>query len=166
VAVIALAFAAVVAGTATAAPPRVDGELTFTRPDGTRLAFGTRFRIRCGPWEPDVPVRAIHVLAGTPRSGSFWLLSAVLADVTRPATVTLPNSFTFSRPRGALLFAVDRGENELSSAVEEAAGRIVFERAGCRPRPHVTVLVNATLGSEFFDGEPVRVRGRIAVRAR
>lgn len=113
-----------------------------------------------------MPVRAIHVVAGDRRSGSFWFLSAVLADVTRPTTVTLPNSFTFSEPRGALLFAVDRGENELSSAVEEATGRIVIERGGCRPEPHVTFRVAATLGSEFFDGASVRVRGRVAVRAR
>lgn len=165
-----MALLAVVAGllasTAAAAPPRVDGGLTFTRPDGTRLVFGQRFRIRCGPWEPDVPVRAIHVVAGIPRSGAFWLLSAVLADVTRPTTVKLPNSFTFSKPRGALLFAVDRGENELSSAEEEASGSIVFERAGCRPKPHVTFRVDATLGSEFFDGETARVRGRVTVRGR
>ena len=69
------------AAAAAAAPPKVDGGLTFTRPDGTGLAFGTRFRIRCGPWEPDVPVRTIHVVAGVPGSGTFWLLSAVLADV-------------------------------------------------------------------------------------
>jgi len=145
---------------------RVDGGLTFTRPDGTRLAFSERFRIRCGPWERDVSVRAIHVFAGSRRSGSFWFLSAVLADVTRPTTVKLPNSFVFNEPRGALLFAVDRGENELSSAEEEASGRIVVERAGCRPKPHVTFRVAATLGSEFFEGEPVSVRGRLTVRGR
>jgi hypothetical protein len=65
-----------------------------------------------------------------------------------------------------LLFAVDRGENEVSSAEEEASGRIVFERAGCLPRPHVTFRVQATLGSEYFDGEPVRVRGRMTIRGR
>jgi hypothetical protein len=93
-------------------------------------------------------------------------MSAVLDDVTRPTTVRLPNSFTSSRPEGALLFAVDRGENELSSDVEEARGKIVFERAGCRPKPYVTFSVDATLGSEFFDGDPLRAEGRLAVRAR
>jgi hypothetical protein len=159
-------LASVSTSTATAAPPRVDGQLTFTRPDGTRLAFDDGIRIRCGPWEPGVPVRSIHVTVGSRASGSFWFLSAVLADVRRPTVVRLPNSFTFDEPEGALLFAVDRGENELSSAEEEASGRIVFERAGCRPKPHVRLRVDATLGSEFSDGEPVRVRGRIAVLAR
>jgi hypothetical protein len=154
------------AATANAAPPKVEGALTFTRPNGTRLVFGEQFRIWCGRWEPDVPVRSIHILAGNQRRGRFWLMSAVLADVSKPTTIRLPNSFTSSRPEGALLFAVDRGENELSSAVEEARGKIVFEGAGCRPRPHVTFRVDATLGSEFFDGDPVSVEGRVAVRAR
>ena len=166
VVLLAAATGALGAATATAAPPKVEGALTFTRPDGTRLAFGEQIRIWCGRWEPDVPVRAIHVLAGNQRRGRFWLLSAVLADVKQPATVQLPNSFTSTKPEGALLFAVDRGENELSSAVEEAHGTIVFKRAGCRPKPHVTFNVDATLGSEFFDGDPVRVEGRVAVRAR
>jgi hypothetical protein len=164
-----LAFLAglVTASAAVAAvPPRVDGELSFTRPDGARVVFDDGIRIRCGPWEPDVPVRSIHVVAGSRHSSSFWFLSAVLADVRRPTVVRLPNSFTFDEPEGALLFAVDRGENELSSAEEEASGRIVFERAGCRPKPHVTFRVDATLGSELFDGEPIRVRGRLAVRGR
>jgi hypothetical protein len=154
------------AASATAAPPHVHGALTFTRPDGTTVRFGAQIRIWCGRWEPDVPVRAIHVLAGNRRSGTFWLMSAVLDDVKRPTTVRLPNSFTSSRPEGALLFAVDRGENELSSDVEEARGKIVFERAGCRPKPYVTFSVDATLGSEFFDGDPLRAEGRLAVRAR
>ena len=52
-------------------------------------------------------------------------VDAVVADVRRHPVVRFPHSFVFDEPTGAELFAVDR-ENELSSAEEEARGRITF----------------------------------------
>jgi hypothetical protein len=135
----------------------VENGLVFTRPDGTRVDYPSRVRVWCGPWEPDVPVRSLHVQVGV-RGGPYWRLSAVVADVTRRPVIRLPHSFVFDRPTGALLFATD-GTNELSSAEEEAAGRLVFRRARCGPRMAVRVRVRATLGSEFSDGAPLLVRG-------
>jgi hypothetical protein len=57
-----------------------------------------------------------------------------------------------------LLFATD-GQNEVSSAEEEASGRIRFDRARCGRRLAVRFRIRAVLGSELFDGEPVSVRG-------
>jgi hypothetical protein len=142
---------------ATAAAITVENRLVFTRPDGTEVAYPSRVRVWCGPWEQDVPVRAIHVQVGV-RGEPYWRMSAVVADVNRRRVVELPHSFVFDQPTGALLFAVD-GTNELSSAEEEAAGRIVFRRARCGRRLSVRFRVAATLGSEFSDGQPVRVRG-------
>jgi hypothetical protein len=137
--------------------PAASGVLTFTRPDGTRAAFPGPVRVWCGPWEPGVPVRTLHVRVG--RLGkAFWQLDAVLADVRRTPTVRLPNTFVSSEPEGARLFAYDP-PNELSTDVEEARGTLVFRRAACGATPRVTVRVRATLGSEFFDGDPIDVRG-------
>ena len=158
---VALLIALVLAATAAPAAGaiRVDDRLTFTRTDGTPVAFPPKLRVFCGPWAGDVPVRAIHVRIGG-RHGR-WQLDAVLADVRGGRVVRLPNAFVFDAPRGALLFA-GVGGIEASSAEEEARGRIVFERARCGPRLRVRVRVEATLGSEFFDGEPLVVRGTFA----
>jgi hypothetical protein len=153
---VAVALAAL-AGAAPAGAITIDNRLVFLRPDGTEARFGGPVRVWCGPWERDVPVRSIHVRVGL-RAGRAWHLSAVLADVRRDPVVRLPHAFIWDRPTGALLFAAD-GTNELSSAEEEASGRLTFRRARCGPRLRIRVRVDATLGSEFSDGEPLRVRG-------
>jgi hypothetical protein len=161
-------YAAIVALLAAGAFPaaahaglRVRDDLTWTRPDGTAVAFGPEIRVWCGPWASDVRVRSIHVRIGRQRRGGepgLWELHAVLADVRRRPVVRLPNSFVFDHPRGAQLFAVD-GADELNSETEESAGRIRFRRARCGPRMRVAIRVRARVGSEFRDGEPLRVRG-------
>ena len=88
-------------------------------------------------------------------------LATCEGDVRGWRVVRLPNAFVFDAPRGALLFA-GVGGIEASSAEEEARGRIVFERARCGPRLRVRVRVDATLGSEFSDGEPLVVSGTFA----
>jgi len=155
VALLAGLVLAVTAAPASAAI-RVDDRLDFARTDGVPLAFPPRLRVFCGPWEQGVPVRSIHVRIGG-RHGR-WQLDAVLADVRRRPVVRLPNAFVFDAPRGAELFA-GIGGIEASSAEDEARGRIVFERARCGPRLRLRVRVDAVLGSEFSDGEPVAVHG-------
>ena len=162
------ALPALVAGVTTAgiaapasAALRVSDGLTFTRPDGSRVDPARDVRVWCGPWEPDVPVRAVHVRVGTDLAGA-WSLSAVVADVRRRPVVHLPNDFVFDHPHGALLFAND-GSNELSSAEEEATGTIRFGSVRCGRRLRVTFTVRATLGSEV-SGPPLTVRGRFTAR--
>jgi hypothetical protein len=156
----ALAAAALAALPSTAGAITVDDRLVFSRADGTEVAYPSQVHVWCGPWEPDVPVRAIHVRVGA-RGKPHWELSAAPGDVTRRRVVRLPHSFVFDKPTGAQLFAVD-GENELSSAEEEASGRITFRKARCGPRLRIRFRVHATLGSEFFDGDPLTVRGTFA----
>ena len=157
--VLLVALSLAVAAAPAAGAIRVDDRLAFARTDGVPLAFPPRLRVFCGPWERGVPARSIHVWIGG-RHGR-WQLDAVLADVRRHPVVRLPNTFVFDAPRGAQLF-VGIGGIEASSAEEEARGRIVFERARCGPRPRIRVRVDALLGSEFFDGEPVVVTGTFA----
>jgi hypothetical protein len=139
----------------------VDNRLAFTRPDGSAVTYPSRVRVWCGPWEPDVPVRAIHVQVGVLGKPPYWRLSAVPGDVTRRRVVRLPHFFVWDEPSEALLFAVD-GENELSSAEEEASGSITFRRARCGRHLRIRFRVDATLGSEFFEGDELRVRGTFA----
>ena len=80
----ALALLLVLASAAPAGAITVRNDLTFTRPDGTAVAFAPRVRVFCGAWEPGVPERAIHVVVGRRAGGPYWKLSGVLADVGSP----------------------------------------------------------------------------------
>ena len=111
-----------------AADIRVDNRLTFTRPDGAAIAFPPKLRVWCGRWADDVPRRTVHVVVGG-RHGR-WELRAVVADVRSDPVVDLPHFFVFDDPSEAQLFASD-GDNELSTAEEEASGRITFRKARC-----------------------------------
>jgi hypothetical protein len=152
---------------ALAAPAQADAvltvrnEITMTRPDGSVVAFPQKVRVWCGRWERDVPVRALHVQVGG-RHGS-WALRAVIADVRRDPVIELPNSFVFDEPEGADLFA-QSGGNELSSAEEEASGRIVVDRVRCGRRLAVRFRVDGVLGSEFFEGDEWTVGGSFSAR--
>ena len=161
---VALAALGVAAATAGTPGLTLENSLVFSRPDGSVVAFPPAVRVWCGRWERDVPVRSLHVEVGS-RDETFWSLRAVLADVRRRPVVRLPHSFVWNKPTGADLFAVD-GTNELSSAEEEASGRIVFRKARCGRRLDVRFRVRGTLGSEFIDGQKVAVRGRFAARVR
>jgi hypothetical protein len=162
----ALLVAAIAASTAPAtahADLTVRNDVTLTRPDGSAVAFPQTVSVRCGRWEPDVRGRTLHVRVGAPRKGAFWVLRALVADVRRDPVVELPNMFVFDEPQGADMFAVD-GENELSSAEEESNGRIVVDRVRCGRRLAVRFHVRGRLGSEFFDGDPLTVRGSFSAR--
>jgi hypothetical protein len=161
---IALAFVLVAPAAAHAAELRVTNTLEFTRADGSLVEYPFDVRVWCGRWERDVPVRTLHVRIGWSRPTSRWSLSAVVGDVRRRPVVRLPRSFVWNEPEGALLFATD-GQNEVSSAEEEAGGRIRFDRVRCGRRLAVRFRIRAVLGSELFDGEPVTVRGTFRARA-
>jgi hypothetical protein len=159
-----IVLVAVLAAPAAAHPAevRVTNTLVFTRTDGSLVEYPFDVRVWCGRWEPNVPVRTLHVRIGS-RPTSRWSLSAVVDDVRRRPVVRLPRTFVWNEPEGALLFATD-GQNELSSAEEEASGRIRFDRVRCGRRLAVRFRIRAVLGSEFFDGEPLSVRGSFRAR--
>jgi hypothetical protein len=156
---------AAVAALAAPAPAHagltVRNEIAFTRPDGSEVAFPPKVRVWCGRWESDVPDRALHVRIGG-RHG-LWELRAVVADVRRDPVVDLPHFFVWNEPSEASLFATDR-DNELSTAQEEASGRITFRRVRCGRRLAVRFRIDGVLGSEFFEGDEWTVRGSFSAR--
>jgi hypothetical protein len=161
--VLIAAVAALVAPTPASAELTVRNAITFTRPDGSAVAFPHNVRVRCGRWERRVRGRTLHGRVGARSKGPFWQLRALVGDVRRDPVVELPNSFVWNQPEGADLFVVD-GENELSSAVEEATGRIVVDRVRCGRRLAVRFHVQGALGSEFSDGDPLAMRGSFSAR--
>ena len=143
--------AAALAVLAAAAPAQ--GALRFEREDGSRMPGG-RPIVWCGPWADDVATPTLHV------GSSRWHLGAVRRDLVRGRAFTFPHSFVFDRPTQAELFIADRAtENELSTEGEDSSGRVFFRRISCRPGRVVAFSIDATVDSEFGDGETMRVRG-------
>jgi hypothetical protein len=141
--------------------PAAEGALRFERQNGKAVAMPGPPAVWCGAWDTEVAEPALHV-AVPPGSRNFWHLSVVRRDLSGGGRFGFPNDFVFDRPKGALVFAVD-GLNELSSAEEEAAGRMYFERVSCRPGARIAFRIRATLGSEV-SGPTLRVAGRFRGR--
>ena len=144
--------------------PRVANMLVFTRADGSRVRFPGPVRAWCGRWSEVLAQRTLHVVVGERTRGQpRWDLDVVLGRRPR-IVVMLPERSGPRRPPRVLLFVHDP-PNELSSAEEETRGRIVVRSVRCRPRPQLALTIRATLGSEFFDGRPVYLRGSFAAVA-
>lgn len=164
-----------------AAKPKKNGtgKLVITREDGTTFTFrGRQARVRCQPTDSERPVPGITLVAPRKAFGGeeerdptepILLAEAVRADVRDGATLKLPTSNDFGDPEGASLFIFDpqpaaSGEgNELSSDQLGSRGTLVA-RGRCGSSPRLKLTVNATLGSELFEGPSVRVRGTIIGR--
>jgi hypothetical protein len=136
-------------------------KLVFKRADGSVIRFAGTPRVWCGPWETDIARSSVHVAVGSVKHR--WHLSAVRRDLTIGRRIKFPNDFVWNRPRGALLFVAD-GENEASTAEEESSGSMVFSRVTCRRGGLVAFSIQGVLGSEFSDGESVRVSGTYSGR--
>jgi hypothetical protein len=137
------------------------GDLVFTREDGSTFSF-SHARVSCGKSRNGGKRKAIFIdsipspYGGKGTKKSYFFVEGVLRDVSPSSTVNFPHSATFGHPSGAEIFVFDRKEpaasdgNELSSDQEEASGKIVFQKARCRPRPRVAFTIKASLGSEIF----------------
>jgi hypothetical protein len=132
--------------------------LVFKHPNGAAIHFPGSTQVWCGPWEEGVARPSVHVVAGNGRA--HWEISAVRRDVKLGRPIEFPNSFVHDRPHGAFLFVgVARSGIEASSAEGEGSGSLVFSRLDCQLGGAVEFRVRATLGSELFDGERVKVSG-------
>jgi hypothetical protein len=138
--------------------------LVFRRANGSRIRFGGTVRAWCGAWHEGDPTRTLHV-AVLKRDGSgyarpFWLVQAVLRDVSRGRLLRFPIGFTESNVRGAIVFVYDKaGGNEASSEDDQAKGSVSFAAVRCDLGSRVRFTVSGELGSELLNGESVRVSG-------
>ncbi len=140
-------------------PMLVENNLVFERTNGSRVAFDQDIRIWCGPWEEgEVPVATLHILAGGGSVRSYWSIRTVIEDVVPGEKIHFPNNFIWNQPEGAMIFVLD-GTNELSSGEEESHGWIMFERMGCGRHSSLQLSIDAVLGSEYHDGDSLKVYG-------
>lgn len=107
------------------------------------------------------PALQIAAIGGVERKAgqewfSYWRVWAIVEDVRGGEPVTLPNNFIWNRPRRAEMFVGDfPTRNEASTKQEESSGHIVFTTATCELGGKIEFALDATIGSELGDGEPV-----------
>jgi hypothetical protein len=143
------------------------GGLVFSRADGSEIDIPGRAVVWCGPWNDMIPAQALQIAAiegVEPAPGqewfSYWRVWAIVADVRTGKPVTFPNEFVWNKPRRAEIFVGDfPTENEASSKQEGSSGHIVFRKATCELGGEVEFTIDAAIGSEFGDNEPILAAG-------
>ncbi len=126
----------------------------MTRDDGTQfLIRAADLRVLCRPTDSKPPVPGILVRTkrsalaadsdGRP-SRPLLDIEANRADVRKGLTVTLPSTYAYHDPRGALLFIFDpdgaTNGNELNSDGQDSSGSF-FIRGRCGKHPKVTLKI-------------------------
>jgi len=144
-------------------PSSVENNLIFERSDGSQVQFEQKAFVWCGPWEKIlIPVNALHIWFGfdptDPDIKATWRLRAVLNDVKIGEELKFPNSFIWDQPKGVLLSVLD-APNELSTQEGGSRGGIIFQKLECDIKDEVQFSIDAVIGSEFHDGDSLRVSG-------
>jgi hypothetical protein len=130
--------------------------LTFTRADGSTFTVDDA-KVRCDG-------QTLYVLAGDRRPGPggnprepIFMVQVDLDEVSEGTPVELPanepNLFVYDAER----------DNELSTSTEESTGTLTINQVSCGSTPSADVIVDAKVGSEFFEVSGVRVTGRIVL---
>jgi hypothetical protein len=119
----------------------------------------------CGP-DDALPGTVLQIAAieGVKRTAddwfSYWHVWAVPADVESGRPISFPLDPVWEDRRGAQVFVGDsETDNEASTAGEDSSGHIVFAHASCEVGAPIEFTVDAVIDSEFFDGDPVEVKG-------
>jgi hypothetical protein len=137
--------------------------LVVTRADGSEVVFED-VTAECVRSEDD-PGAVVVRIEGM--ADDTHLISEVVPDdVGSGQSFQLPIDFGDQEQgvRNLYLFVGAAPNLETSTNQEESSGSLEVLRASCDP-VEVELTIEATLGSEYFDGEPVDVEGRLAFPA-
>lgn len=136
----------------------VQNTLTFLRHDATAMAMGTEYAICCGAWESGYDNRdTFKIWFYHPTfQESFWKLFVLLDEVV------VDSLYAFSLEAGPplTLFLWDASNsNELSSDVERSSGTIIIHSLHRSLPTSISLTIDATIGSEYWDMPSVDVSG-------
>lgn len=133
-------------------------ELVVTKPNGTTLRL-TPSAAECGAsdYAPDVQVVRVHDFS----DDHNLVVEVVPSDVTGGKTFDLPvNAGDMQTgPANAFVFFGSK-DFEVSTVQEGSAGSLDVSRASCDPVA-LELSIDATLDSEYFDGDSLKVKGHI-----
>ena len=154
--------------TTTTEEPPFENSLVFLRLDGSVIEMPGRPVAWCGP-DDAIPGTVLQVAAitGVKRTAdewfSYWHVWATPDDVGSGEPISFPLDPAWGDMRGAQIFVGDsETENEASTAGEDSTGQIVFTKASCDVGAPVEFNIDAVIDSEFFDGDPVEVKGKFS----
>ncbi len=139
--------------------------LALDLPDGSTHDF-VDFRIRCEATEGGDLITAStpRELVGDRLLEPWLYFEALVDDVEDGAVFDLPFRSSARQGTQMVLFAAlaedPSANNEVSSAQPGGSGTVEVVSASCGPTPHLTMIVDAVLGSEVSQ-DPVRVVGRL-----
>lgn len=137
--------------------------LVVTRADGSEVILD-EVTATCGPSDAHPGTEVVH-LRGT-ADGTRLEGEIVPGDVEGGRSFELPmeTGDQETGPKNLYLFVGGPPDLETSTSQEESSGSLKVERASCDPVA-VELTVDATLASEYHDGVPVDVEGRIVFPA-
>jgi len=138
---------------------QIVNSLSAARESGSKITLGTSYAICCGPWESGYDeTPTLKVLVYDPDLVEASLrLGLPLATASAETTLTLPSD---GSEQNFLVFLADTDTgNELSSDQDDASGSLTVEVLDCGPPLRIEFTIDAVLGSEFHQGETVRMTG-------
>jgi hypothetical protein len=146
--------------------------LRVTREDGSKIELPEKVRAFCttvvrnesDPDEEPIRQQELWVLGGEfppEREGrggpTLWVYWGAAKQLERTPQALLPTDQDL-----AGLFVFDsKTHNELASDQEESEGMIQVRQWGCNRGDKVRLVVDGTLGSEFFEQPGVAVKGEV-----
>ena len=134
---------------------RIDDRIHLVGQDGRAIGVSRAYVLSCSRRDNRRAILRL-VVGGLGARAAHWSVEAPVRYLRRHPRLRLPEHLR----AGAVLFAAAGGD-EASSSVQKATGSLVFDQISCHKGPRVKLRVNAQLGSEFFDGAPIRVTGSI-----
>ncbi len=134
--------------------------LTFERQDASTISMGTDFAICCGVWESGyIDKNTLKILfydSSMQKAG--WKLFVLVDEVAKDSTYTFPTAEAGQSAISMFIADLPTG-NELNSDADESMGTIKITSYSCGPPISIEFTINATVGSEFFQGPTVSVAG-------
>lgn len=137
--------------------------VVVTKADGSEVVFDD-ITAECATSEEQADAVVLRI-QGT--AGEMHIVGEIVPeDVEGGSDYTLPIDFgsQVEGVRNLYLFVGAAPNLETSTTEEESSGTLEVVRASCDP-VEVELTVDATLGSEYFDGEPIDIEGRLVFPA-
>lgn len=147
-------------GNGTNGTNQVVNNLVFNRQDSTTIPMATDMAICCGVWETGyIDENTLKVMYyDTTMQVSGWRLFILIDSARTGAGYLFPTDV--SGESAVSMFVYDVVNlNETNSDVSESSGGITINSFSCGPPVRLDVTINATLGSEFFQGPSIDVAG-------
>ena len=134
--------------------------LTFERQAGTSISMGTDLAICCGIWEPGyIDKNALKILFyDSSMQEAGWRFFILVDEIAEDSSYMLPTSEAGQSAISMFVFDVPTG-NELNSDTDESSGSVTINSFSCGPPVTIDFTIDATIGSEYFQGPSVSVTG-------